>query len=188
MARHAVHAAYQIAFEVHLQQFGREGEIDVAAFEIDGNALHVERTCSPERISRGRLRRSGPFFVRLAPDGQAVSSSGTISKGSRRLRFIGSFFYVSIGFICFSATNINKNNQKHNRKHNKRKNPPPDRAEDFHIQTFATNSSKAARSAASGSEHCGRRVSRSSRSGSGTRDPVTDSMTSPNLAGCAVER
>ena len=188
MARHAVHAAYQIAFEVHLQQFGREGEIDVAAFEIDGNALHVERTLFARADFARQVTQIGTVFRPVGARRAGRQQQRNDQQRKQTFEVHRKFFYVSIGFICFSATNINKSNQKHNRKHNKRKNPPPDRAEDFHIQTFATNSSRAARSTASGSENCGRRVSRSSRSGSGTRDPVTDSMTSPNLAGCAVER
>ena len=62
MARHAVHAAYQIAFEVHLQQFGREGEIDVAAFEIDGNALHVERTLFARADFARQVTQIGTVF------------------------------------------------------------------------------------------------------------------------------
>ena len=52
----------------------------------------------------------------------------------------------------------------------------------------ATNCSSAPRSAAIGSETRGRQASRASRGGSGTAAPVTGEMTSPNLAGCAVER
>lgn len=52
----------------------------------------------------------------------------------------------------------------------------------------ATNASSAPRSAAIGSEARGMRDSSASRGGSGTAAPVTGEITSPNLAGCAVER
>ena len=166
--------------------------------------------CSPDRIVRGSLPKSGAS-ARLRPEGQAVSNNGTIRKESRRLRFIGSLF-------CFHATNINKSKIKHNEKKQILSlpfvfSPLPAKKRVIgsvagfpcrnlfctltfsqtrllvgRIQTFSTYASRAARSTARGSERCGLRVSSSSRSGSGTRAPVTEAMTSPNLAGWAVER
>ena len=92
MACHAVHAAYQIAFEVHLQQFGREGEIDVAAFEIDGNALHVERTfVRPSGFRAAGYADGDRFSSGWRLTGRPSAAAERSAKGSRRLRFIGSF-------------------------------------------------------------------------------------------------
>ena len=188
MARHTVHTADQITFEVHLQQFGRKREINVAAFEVDGNALHMERTLLARADFTREFTQVGDVFRTISAGRAGRQQQRNDQQRKQTFEVHWKFFYVRKQFICFFATNINKSNLKYNPKRNKKKEPRLLKQGILFSQTFATNSSRAARSTASGSEDWGRCVSRSNRSGSGTRAPVTDSMTSPNLAGCAVER
>jgi len=55
MPGQAIDAADQVPREVHFQQFGRKGEVDVTAFEIDGDALHVERALFARQDRAGQF-------------------------------------------------------------------------------------------------------------------------------------
>lgn len=59
MARQAVDTAYEVSRKVHFQQLGRKGEVDVTAFEVDGNALYVERALFTRKDRAGQFAQIG---------------------------------------------------------------------------------------------------------------------------------
>mgnify|MGYP001710015918 CR=1 FL=1 len=133
MARHTVHTADQITFEVHLQQFGRKREINVAAFEVDGNALHMERTLLARADFTREFTQVGGVFRTISAGRAGRQQQRNDQQRKQTFEVHRKFFYVRKQFVCFFATNINKSNLKYNPKRNKKKESPTSSSRGFFL-------------------------------------------------------